>query len=101
MEDDELADEAVWLEARMAEEGRPIPADILEHVVRLHRAYLAIAPSDEAFEGEQRGGEPGGDVAEPWQRRAPDEARDNVEPDRAPPPAAPDDAGIRHEVRGG
>jgi hypothetical protein len=48
LEEDDLAQEAVWLEARMAEEGTPLPADTLERVVQLHRAYLAIAPPDEA-----------------------------------------------------
>ena len=47
LEDDELAEEAAWLEVRMAEEGRPLPAETLERVVRLHRAYLAIEPPDE------------------------------------------------------
>ena len=52
LEDDELAEEAAWLEARMAEEGTPLPADTLERVVQLHRAYLAIAPSEETLEGD-------------------------------------------------
>lgn len=48
LEEAELAEEAAWLEARMAEEGTPLPADTLERVVQLHRAYLAIAPPNEA-----------------------------------------------------
>ena len=103
LEDDELAEEAAWLEARMAEEGRPLPADTLEHVVRLHRAYLSIEQPDEVLDDEWRGDEPSDDVAAPWQPAMPavDETLEGVEPDRAPPPPAPDEAGIRHEVRGG
>lgn len=44
LEESELADEAEWIAARLAEEGRPIAADTTERVVRLHRAYLAIVP---------------------------------------------------------
>ena len=58
LEDDELAEEAAWLEVRMAEEGQPLPADTLERVVRLHRAYLAIEPSDELPAEEWRPVEP-------------------------------------------
>ena len=51
LEEEDLADEAVWLEARLAEEGRPPPADTIERVVQLHREYLAVVPpSDEADE---------------------------------------------------
>jgi hypothetical protein len=50
LEDEELADEALWIEARLAEEGRAIPADTIERVVRLHRAYLAIAPPEDGFD---------------------------------------------------
>ena len=62
LEDDELAEEAAWLEVRMAEEGQPLPADTLERVVRLHRAYLAIEPSDELPAEEWR---PGDEAATP------------------------------------
>ena len=58
LQDDELAEEAAWLEVRMAEEGQPLPADTLERVVRLHRAYLAIEPSDELPAEEWRPVEP-------------------------------------------
>ena len=103
LEEEELADEAAWLEARMAEEGRPLPADTLEHVVRLHRAYLAIELPDDLLDEEWRGEESPGDLAEPWQppMPAPDDVRDGTAPARPAPPAAPDEAGVRHEVRGG
>ena len=50
LEDEELADEAVWLEERMAEEGQPLPAETIERVVQLHRAYLEIVPPSDAPE---------------------------------------------------
>jgi len=58
LEDDELAEEAAWLEVRMAEEGQPLPAETLERVVRLHRAYLAIEPLDDLPAEEWRPVEP-------------------------------------------
>jgi hypothetical protein len=58
LEDDELGEEAAWLEARMAEEGQPLPADTLERVVRLHRAYLAIQPPGDLPAEEWRPVEP-------------------------------------------
>jgi len=73
LEDDELAEEAAWLEMRMAEEGQPLPADTLERVVRLHRAYLAIEPPDDAPDEEWR--------PEEWR---PDEPATPVPPEGSP-----------------
>jgi hypothetical protein len=73
LEDDELAEEAAWLEARMAEEGQPLPAETLERVVRLHRAYLAIEPPDDAPDEEWR----------------PEEPATPARPDPSPRPATP------------
>ena len=104
VEEDELAQEAVWLEARMAEEGRPLSADTLEHVVRLHRAYLAIEPPDEVLDEEWRDEDPAAMIADPWQppTSAPEEAPiDDVEPGRAPSQAARDEAAVHHRVGGG
>ena len=51
LEERDLADEAVWLEERLAEEGRPLSPDTIERVVQLHREYLAVVPpSDGADE---------------------------------------------------
>ena len=104
LEDDELTTEAVWLEARLAEEGRPMSAGTLEHVVRLHRAYLSIEPPDEVLDEEWRDEDPAAEFADPWQPQtsAPDEAPiENVEPGRAPPSATPDEPAVHHQVRGG
>jgi hypothetical protein len=91
LEDDELAEEAAWLEARMAEEGQPLPAETLERVIQLHRAYLAITPSDEPS-------------ADPWLAEEPEAQsvhEDGPVSKRTPPPAPTDETGVRHEVRGG
>jgi hypothetical protein len=91
LEDDELPHEAAWLEARMAEEGRPLPAETLERVIQLHRAYLASTPSDEPSE-------------DPWpaeERESPSVHEDVPASKRTPPPAPTDETSVRHEVRGG
>ena len=71
LEEQELGEEAAWLEARMAEEGRPLPTESIERVVRLHRAYLAIAPPDEMPDDEWSPEEPATPVRpEPSHRAA-------------------------------
>jgi hypothetical protein len=50
LEEEELANEALWIEARLAEEGHALPAETIERVVRLHRAYLAIDPPEDGFD---------------------------------------------------
>lgn len=47
IEEPERASEALWIAATMADDGTPIPADRVEDVLRLHRAYLAGPPPDE------------------------------------------------------
>jgi hypothetical protein len=100
LEDDELTQEAAWLEARMAEEGTPLPADTLERVVQLHRAYLAIIPPDDSSDEEWQSAEPEAAMVEPVPPREPS-PEDEREPRIPPQPAPSDETGIRHEVRGG
>jgi hypothetical protein len=100
LEEDELAAEATWLEARMAEEGTPLPADTLERVVQLHRAYLAIVPPSDPFEEEWRAEEPEAETARPVPAREPS-PEDGREPSIPSQPATSDETGVRHEVRGG
>ena len=47
LEDEELPDEAAWIEARIAEEGDVVPIETIERVVQLHRAYLEVVPRSE------------------------------------------------------
>jgi hypothetical protein len=100
LEDDELADEAVWLEARMAEEGNPLPAETIERVMQLHRAYLSIAPPDDSpdadwFDEPEHAGE------ERWLPPGAASGHEHATTSPLPPdPAPPDEGGVRHEVRG-
>jgi hypothetical protein len=50
LEERDLADEALWLEARLAEEGRLLPPDTIERVVQLHREYLAVVPPSDGVD---------------------------------------------------
>jgi hypothetical protein len=43
----ELPAEAAWIAATMEEAGQPLDAETAEHVLLLHRAYLASLPPDE------------------------------------------------------
>jgi hypothetical protein len=47
LEDEELPDEAAWIEARIAEEGDAVPVETIERVVQLHRAFLEVVPRSE------------------------------------------------------
>jgi hypothetical protein len=47
IEEAELASEAVWLAAAMADHGDPISVETADRALRLHRAYLASMPPDE------------------------------------------------------
>ena len=100
LEESELAEEAAWLEARMAEEGTPMPADTLERVVQLHRAYLAIVPPSDPLDDEWQSAEPEAAVAEPVPPGEPP-PEDGRTPSIPPQPATSDETGVRHEVRGG
>jgi hypothetical protein len=121
LEEVDLADEAVWLEERLAEEGREVSSDTIERVVQLHREYLAVVPpadvaedwrpdevamtSEDAWrtsgwEGPAAGhpeGEPPAELAPP--ELAPPELAAPDEP--APELSAPDEPGVRHEAGGG
>src|SRR5262245_36007915 len=63
LEDDELPDEAAWIEARMVEEGGALPVETIERVVQLHRAYLEVVPASDWPEEEW--------PAENWQAEEP------------------------------
>ena len=112
LEERDLADEAIWLEERLAEEGRPLSPDTIERVVQLHREYLAVVPpSDGAdewpptetaeagadawrtagWEGTAAGG-PEGEPPAP-ERTAPPSGQ----PRRRSGPA-PDEPGVRNEA---
>jgi hypothetical protein len=106
LEDQELPEEAEWLEARLAEEGRPLPTETIQRVVELHRAYLDIVPPSEGPEDwplDERVPE----AEEPWRTRweapalgapgdeVPVPGLHAPEP-TAPEPAAPDETGVRH-----
>jgi len=58
--EDELPDESLWLEARLADEGYTITPETIERVIQLHRSYLAVVmpedPPDEWAADEYDGG---------------------------------------------
>ena len=87
LEDDELPDEAAWIEARIAEEGDVVPIETIERVVQLHRAYLEVVPRSEWPDEEWH--------IEDWPAEEP-AAPVLPEPslqDAPPPPAARDERG--------
>ena len=110
LEEEDLVDEAIWLEERLAEEGRDVSPDTIERVVQLHREYLAVIPPADAADmwrtdevaltsedawrtvgwEEPAAGSPEG---EPPPELAP--------PELAPETAAPDEPGVRHKAGGG
>jgi hypothetical protein len=51
VEERELVDEAAWLADEMAAEGEPMPPEVAERMLRLHRVYLGISepPPDPGF----------------------------------------------------
>ena len=55
LEEADVADEAVWLERIMAERGDPIAIGTAEHVLRLHRAYLGLPPTEDLPAAEETG----------------------------------------------
>ena len=124
LEDVDLADEAVWLEERLAEEGRALSPDTIERVVQLHREYLAVVPPVEVADdwrpdepeelaamGEDAwraaGWEPPAEAPErePTQSKWP--ASEPPAPERTPPErtapdqAATDERGVQHEAGSG
>jgi hypothetical protein len=58
LEDEELPDEAAWIEERIAEEGGAVPIETIERVVQLHRAYLEVVPQSEWPDGDWPADEP-------------------------------------------
>ena len=117
LEEEDLVDEAVWLEERLAEEGREVSPDTIERVVQLHREYLAVVPPVEVTDDAWRPADEALTSEEAW-RTAGWEEPAAGSPDGEPPPglaapelaapdepapevAAPDEPGIRHEAGGG
>ena len=82
LEDEELPDEAAWIEERIAEEGGTVPIETIERVVQLHRAYLEVVPRSEWPEQEWPAEEP----AAPIMPQPPLE-------DPTPPPPSRDERG--------
>ena len=106
LQEQDLADEAVWLEERLAEEGRPLSADTIERVVQLHREYLAVVPPSDGAD-EWLPIEPAPTSEDAWQTVG-WEGPAAGSPEGDPPPerpsperTAPDEPGVRHEARGG
>lgn len=101
IEDAELPEEAVWIEARMAEEGAPADIETIERVIQLHRAYLGVVPPGEALDDDW-GDEPGRFIEEPWIPPAESAGHEHAGGVNLPPePTAPDEGAVRHEVRNG
>jgi hypothetical protein len=114
LEDDELPEEAEWLEARLAEEGQPLPLDTIARVVQLHREYLAIVPPSDGVD-EWRPDELAGTSVEartagwdaPSAGSPEDDSPPQPPPERtateltAPERPTPDEQGVRHEAGGG
>ena len=61
VEEREQADEAAWLADAMAAEGEPVPPEVAERILRLHRVYLGIGdppPDSDLDETEPVGAAP-------------------------------------------
>ena len=106
LEGRDLADEAVWLEERLAEEGRRLPPDTIARVVQLHREYLAVVPPvDEADEWQPDEDAVASEEAwlpAGWEGPAARTPEAEPPPERpAPERTAPDEPGVRHEAGGG
>src|SRR5215204_4070570 len=107
LEERDLADEAVWLEERLAEEGRSLSPDTIERVVQLHREYLAVVPpADEADEWQPDEGAVASEEAllpAGWEGPAAKFPEAEPTPPARPAPerTAPDEPGVRHEAGGG
>ena len=111
LEGEDLVDEAVWLEERLAEEGREVSPDTIERVVQLHREYLSVVPPADAADA-WRPDEVALTSEEAW-RTAGWEGPAAGSPEGEPPPelapperpapklAPPDEPGVRHEAGGG
>ena len=105
LEEEDLVDEAVWLEERLAEEGREVAPDTIERVVQLHREYLAVVPPADVAEDWRRDeltatSEYGWRIAG-WEEPAAGSPEGEPPPELAPETAAPDEPGVRHKAGGG
>ena len=112
LEEADLADESVWLEERLAEEGRALSPDTIERVIRLHREYLAVVPPSDGAD-EWLPTEPAGIGEDAWRTAgwegtaagAPEGEPPAPEPSAPEPSAherpAPDEPGVRNEAGGG
>ena len=118
LEEADLADESVWLEERLAEEGRPLSPDTIERVVQLHREYLSVVPPSEGVD-EWLPDAPAGASEDAWRTAgwegpaagtpegeppAPERAASPERPAPEPPAperTAPDEPGVRNEAGGG
>jgi hypothetical protein len=58
LEAEELPREAVWLSARLADEGHIVPPEVAERLLLHHRAYLEAPPPDELTPDELAPDEP-------------------------------------------
>ncbi|MFL5680819.1 MAG: hypothetical protein ACJ77B_09495 [Chloroflexota bacterium] len=81
--EEELPAEATWIATTLADAGDDISPETAEHVLRLHRAYLASPPPDEI---------------ETWPR--PDEPTDDVAEDDIAPATEPEDDAPRWDPPG-
>jgi hypothetical protein len=65
VEERELVDEAAWLTDAMAADGEPIPPEVVERMLRLHRVYLGISepPSDPDLDELATAGDAAGDAS--------------------------------------
>jgi hypothetical protein len=112
LEEADLADEAVWLAERLAEEGRPLSPGTIERVVQLHREYLAVVPPSDWLD-DVPPVEPVETGEDPWRTAGWEGSATSTlegEPPLPVPPApeppapdrtGPDEPGLRHEAGGG
>ena len=111
LEEVDLADEAIWLEERLAEEGREVSPDTIERVVQLHREYLAVVPPVEVAE-DWRPDEVAQTSEDAWRTTGWEEPAAGHPEGEPPPPelappelapelTAPDEPGVRREAGGG
>ena len=61
IDNDERAQEALWLSASLEEEGHHITPDTAERLLALHRTYLEAPPPDESPPPDTRSSELPGD----------------------------------------
>lgn len=96
--EDELPDESLWLEARLADEGYSLAPETIERVVQLHRSYLAVVmpedPPDEwAADEREEGGSLEVSSPEPAAPPPPEPLGDATAPEAAHDGAVHDETG--------